>query len=161
MTKKGHKKIEQKAETKPRMHKMLEKLKNPSQFSKPQMVIFIIAFGLIGYFLYHTFAATVVATLEGEQMTAQLAVAPGANDNISQTSPAASAKVMLAATTNTKFSNTSLPTISGSTTVGSVLTASNGSWKPTPSYFRYAWQICDSNGSNCSRSSTSVVTSNT
>ncbi len=33
------------------------KLKNPSQFSKPQLAIFVIAFGLIGYLLFKTFAA--------------------------------------------------------------------------------------------------------
>jgi hypothetical protein len=46
------------------------KLKHPSQFSKPQLAVFVLAFALIGYLLFKTFAAApVVATLQAEQMT--------------------------------------------------------------------------------------------
>src|SRR6266404_2414789 len=41
-----------------------------SHFSLPQLIIFILAFGLIGYFVYRSFAtAPLVATLEAEQMS--------------------------------------------------------------------------------------------
>ena len=45
--------------------------------------------------------------------------------------------------------NTVKPTISGSATVGSTLTVSNGSWSPSaPSYSRQ-WQQCDAAGTAC------------
>jgi hypothetical protein len=47
----------------------LSAFKHGSNFSKPQLVIFVIAFALIGYLIFRSFAAApVVATLEGEQM---------------------------------------------------------------------------------------------
>lgn len=46
--------------------------------------------------------------------------------------------------------NTSPPSISGSTTTGSTLTASPGSWTgSSPISFQYHWQICGSAGSAC------------
>lgn len=60
------------------------------------------------------------------------------------------------------YSNTAAPTISGSTTVGSTLTADPGTWSPTPPSFYYAWHRCDSSG-NCpnvgTNSKTYVLTS--
>jgi hypothetical protein len=46
--------------------------------------------------------------------------------------------------------NTALPTITGTTTVGQVLTANTGSWSGTnPITFTYAWRQCDAVGGNC------------
>jgi uncharacterized repeat protein (TIGR01451 family) len=46
--------------------------------------------------------------------------------------------------------NSSVPTISGTATVGSTLTASTGSWNGSPSpTFTYQWKRCDSAGVNC------------
>jgi hypothetical protein len=45
--------------------------------------------------------------------------------------------------------NTSLPTVSGTTTEGQVLNAANGSWTGSPSSFAYRWQDCDTAGANC------------
>jgi hypothetical protein len=45
--------------------------------------------------------------------------------------------------------NTSLPTISGSLTAGSLLTAGNGSWTNSPTRFDYRWMRCDTGGNNC------------
>jgi hypothetical protein len=47
-------------------------------------------------------------------------------------------------------SNTAVPTVSGNTTVGSVLSSSAGSWSgsPAPS-FSYKWQRCNSSGASC------------
>jgi hypothetical protein len=46
--------------------------------------------------------------------------------------------------------NTALPSISGTATVGEVLTATTGSWSGTnPITFTYAWKQCDANGGNC------------
>ena len=45
--------------------------------------------------------------------------------------------------------NTSLPTISGTTTQGQMLTETNGAWTNSPTGFGYQWEDCDSGGNNC------------
>jgi hypothetical protein len=45
--------------------------------------------------------------------------------------------------------NTVKPTISGTPTVGEQLTASTGSWTPTPSSFSRQWQRCTGDGTGC------------
>ena len=46
-------------------------------------------------------------------------------------------------------SNTNLPTISGTTRDGQLLTAHKGGWSGSPTSFAYAWQSCDGQGGNC------------
>ena len=47
--------------------------------------------------------------------------------------------------------NESLPTISGTATVGQTLTADVGKWNgATPITYTYAWRRCDTNGNSCS-----------
>lgn len=45
--------------------------------------------------------------------------------------------------------NTALPKISGSTSQGSTLMTSVGSWTGSPTSYGYAWQDCDSSGASC------------
>jgi hypothetical protein len=45
--------------------------------------------------------------------------------------------------------NTALPTISGTTTVGLTLTASDGSWSNNPTSFSYQWLRCNGGGNSC------------
>jgi hypothetical protein len=46
--------------------------------------------------------------------------------------------------------NTSLPVVSGATSVGQQLTTSNGTWRSPGSFaIHYQWQTCDSDGSQC------------
>jgi polysaccharide biosynthesis protein PslG len=46
-------------------------------------------------------------------------------------------------------SNTSLPQINGTFTVGQTLTATTGSWNGSPSSYAYQWKRCDTVGNNC------------
>ena len=43
-----------------------------------------------------------------------------------------------------------VPTISGSTTEGQVLTEAHGSWANSPTSYAYQWEDCDGEGNNCS-----------
>jgi CHAP domain len=45
---------------------------------------------------------------------------------------------------------TSLPTISGNTSVGQTLTESHGSWTNNPTAYAYQWEDCDAAGQSCS-----------
>jgi hypothetical protein len=45
--------------------------------------------------------------------------------------------------------NTVAPAVSGTPTVGQQLTASNGTWTNSPSSYRYQWQRCTNDYSNC------------
>ncbi|HEY2940450.1 MAG TPA: DNRLRE domain-containing protein [Gaiellaceae bacterium] len=45
--------------------------------------------------------------------------------------------------------NSALPAISGSTRVGQVLNASNGTWSDNPTAYSYQWRTCDLAGANC------------
>jgi hypothetical protein len=47
-------------------------------------------------------------------------------------------------------SNVSPPTVSGTAQIGQALTATSGSWTgDNPITFTYAWERCDTAGSNC------------
>ena len=45
--------------------------------------------------------------------------------------------------------NTTPPTISGTTEVGQILTAANGTWTNTPTSFAYEWRRCNPGGNAC------------
>jgi hypothetical protein len=46
-------------------------------------------------------------------------------------------------------SNSTVPLVTGTPTVGQALSASNGAWSPTPTGYAYEWQDCDSAGNSC------------
>ena len=55
------------------------------------------------------------------------------------------------ASTQTAPANTAPPAVSGTTSVGSTLTTTNGTWSgTTPITFTYAWQRCNATGGSCS-----------
>src|SRR5207237_8179548 len=47
------------------------------------------------------------------------------------------------------LTNTGLPTISGTATVGNALTATGGSWTPAGTSSAYQWRQCDAAGASC------------
>jgi len=46
-------------------------------------------------------------------------------------------------------SNTVLPSISGKANVGGILTATDGTWTPTPGGYAHIWELCDASGGEC------------
>ncbi len=46
-------------------------------------------------------------------------------------------------------SNTSLPVVSGSAQVGSLLTSTGGRWSGSPTGYAIQWRRCDASGANC------------
>ncbi|MGZ4333207.1 MAG: hypothetical protein ACXVRJ_02895 [Gaiellaceae bacterium] len=53
------------------------------------------------------------------------------------------------AASSTAPTNTVLPTIGGTATVGQVLTAENGTWTNSPTSFAYQWLRCNGGGNKC------------
>jgi len=62
---------------------------------------------------------------------------------------ALAAGVFVAAATAATPANTTPPSISGTPTVGQVLTASDGAWNNSPTSFAYQWLRCNGGGNNC------------
>jgi thermitase len=55
--------------------------------------------------------------------------------------------------------NTSLPTVSGTSQEGQTLTATAGSWSGDPTGYSYQWQRCDGTGANCASISSATSAS--
>ena len=72
-----------------------------------------------------------------------------ANNSGGSTSATSSQSNVVASQPPTAPSNTGLPTITGTTTQGQTLSASNGTWDGSPTGYNYQWKDCDSSGSNC------------
>ena len=70
-----------------------------------------------------------------------------ANDGY--TTLATSGQLTVTASGGQSPQNTAPPVISGSTTVGSTLTTTNGSWTNSPTSYTYQWQRCNTSGSSC------------
>jgi hypothetical protein len=55
--------------------------------------------------------------------------------------------------------NTSLPTVSGTSQEGQTLTATAGSWSGDPTGYSYQWRRCDGTGANCASISSATSAS--
>lgn len=79
--------------------------------------------------------------------TLRVTVTATNSDGSTQATSAPSAVVSSA----TAPTNTAAPSISGSTAVGSTLTANEGTWNGSPTGYAFAWSRCDANGDSCAR----------
>ena len=80
-----------------------------------------------------------------------LRVAVTASNKAGESATATSDATQVVATTGGKPANTKPPTITGTATVGTTLTAEHGTWVgDEPITYSYAWQKCDSAGNACS-----------
>lgn len=77
----------------------------------------------------------------------QLEAAVTATDSSSQKTTATSA--MTSAVPASGPTNTALPTISGTTTVGQQLAVTQGTWTGSPTSYSYSWNRCNSSGASC------------
>ncbi len=80
----------------------------------------------------HTLRAIVTATNEGGSTPATSA-----------------ATATIAKALPPKPKDKTAPTISGTTTEGDTLTATNGTWENNPTGYKYQWQDCNAAGANC------------
>jgi hypothetical protein len=86
------------------LKKKISGLKHPSDFSRPQLAIFVLIFALVGFLIYRTFAAgPLVASLEAEQM-----VLPSGGSVITD-SAASAGKAVLLASNGTTTGSVSFP----------------------------------------------------
>ncbi len=93
-------------------------------------------------------ATSATYTLSPSDVGTKLRVVVSASNAANQPVPATSAATAVIAAAPP--ANTALPQISGTTTDGSTLTATTGSWTGTPPlFYAYQWQACDKNGANC------------
>lgn len=77
--------------------------------------------------------------------------ATGGSHTITITNPDGQTAAAAVLTVATAPQNTALPTITGTTKVGSTLTAADGTWSGTPApTFTRQWERCDSAGASCS-----------
>jgi len=142
-----------------------------NHFSRPQLLIFIIAFSLIGYLIFKSFALNpnlpgdlnndnTVNVMDMSILLSNYGTSNAAADiNTDGTVNVLDMSILLShygQSLSTGFTNTVKPSISGTASVGSTLTASPGTWTPTPSGYGYAWDLCDSAGNNCGLSPTAV-----
>jgi hypothetical protein len=81
----------------------------------------------------HRTSLPIVAALGALGATAVLVAAAGTGSAARQAAPG----------------NTQPPTVTGTPSEGSTLTASNGQWTGSPTSFDYRWQRCDRDGGSC------------
>jgi hypothetical protein len=88
-------------------------------------------------------------TLHASDIGASADVIVSASDAGGSTSATSAHTATVAGRPSLAPTNTTLPTISGSTTQGQTLTASPGAWTNSPTSYAYQWQDCDPSGNNC------------
>jgi hypothetical protein len=93
-----------------------------------------------------TAAGYVAATADvGQTLRVTVTATNGAGSAAATSAPSA------VVSSKTAPTNTKAPTISGTPSVGSTLTADEGSWNGSPTGYAFAWSRCDATGNSCAQ----------
>jgi hypothetical protein len=94
-------------------------------------------------------ATSITHTLTSTDVGHQLRAVVTAANAGGPTSATSAATATVAALPVTAPTNSALPSITGTTTQGQVLTTSKGTWTGSPTSYTYQWRDCDASGNNC------------
>jgi hypothetical protein len=89
-------------------------------------------------------------TLLSSDVGHTLRVVVSATNAGGSTSSTSAATAVVGAPASPPPVNTAVPTVSGTTTQGQVLSSTTGSWSGSPASYDYQWQDCETSGKNCS-----------
>ena len=95
-------------------------------------------------------ASSYTLTAADQSRTIRARVTATNSTGTAAASSAATAVVQAAPPSATAPANTAVPTVSGTTTVGQIVTTTTGAWTGTaPITYTYQWQQCNSSGAAC------------
>ncbi len=105
--------------------------------------------GLRGYFYPRLLGCLIGASLLAGGFLLSEGVAAGAHSTSNYDAAYTTTTQPTTTPTTSPPANTSPPTISGTLSVGSTLTAKPGDWTNNPTSFSYQWAVCNASGVSC------------